>query len=87
MKGATREIWAERLKEIMANQCGQVILLADHSKFGQRALCKVLDMDQINTVVTDEQAPHEDLERLKKAGIEVHTAVMRELMPRLEATS
>lgn len=43
-----------RVKQIMAKQCTELILLADSSKFGQRALCKVLDISQINMVITDE---------------------------------
>lgn len=76
-----------RLKEIMANQSGRVVLLADHSKFGQRALCKVLDMEQIDTIITDDQTSRADLDRLEHAGIELHTAITRDLMPRLQPTS
>ena len=42
-----------RIKRIVASQSAEVLLLADHSKFGQRALCKVLDVSQIDVVITD----------------------------------
>ena len=37
-------IAAIRVKQIMAEQAGRVVLMVDHSKFGQRALCKALDV-------------------------------------------
>ena len=39
----------------------------DYSKFGQRALCKVLDISQIDTVITDEGTSEADLTLLKQA--------------------
>ena len=57
-----------RIKQMLAKQSGKVILLVDHSKFGQRALCKVLDVSQIDTVITDEGTSEDDLTLLKKAG-------------------
>jgi len=62
------------IKQIIARQAAKVILLIDHSKFGQRALSKVLDVSQIHTVVTDAAAPRADLELLRRAGKEVIVA-------------
>ena len=59
------------IKQIMAKQAAKVILLIDHSKFGQRALSKVLDLSQIHTVVTDAGAPEADLEQLRHTGRQV----------------
>ena len=36
-------IAAIRIKQIVAEQAGRVVLLVDHSKFGQRALCQALE--------------------------------------------
>ncbi|MFI5358030.1 MAG: DeoR/GlpR family DNA-binding transcription regulator [Opitutales bacterium] len=55
-----------RLKQIIARQAAQVVLLADHTKFGQRALSPVLDIAQIHTVVTDDRAPRADLAALAR---------------------
>lgn len=60
-----------RIKQIVAAQCAKLALLADHSKFGQRALSKVLDIEQIHTVVTDAAVPEKDLATLRNAGREV----------------
>jgi DeoR/GlpR family transcriptional regulator of sugar metabolism len=57
-----------RVKQILAEQCRKVAVLADHTKFGQRALCKVLDISRINTVITDEKAPMESQIALQKDG-------------------
>ena len=62
------------IKQIIARQAAKVILLIDHSKFGQRALSKVLDVSNIHAVVTDAAAPEADLELLRRAGLQVVVA-------------
>ena len=60
---------ADRFGEIKQNvvgQCSQAILLADHTKFGERSLYKVLDIEQIHTVVTDELTPAGQLAELEQ---------------------
>ena len=64
-----------RIKRIVAGQCARMVLLVDHSKFGQRALSKVLDISQIDDVVTDEQTPDSYLDVLRARNISVHAAV------------
>ncbi len=66
-----------RIKQIIARQCGRLVLLADHSKFGQRALSKVLDIDQIHTVVTDDRTSRTDLAQLEKKITQVLVAPVR----------
>lgn len=61
-----------RIKQVMAKRSSQVVLLADHTKFGQRALSKVLDISEISDVVTDALTPEEDLETLCEMGKDVH---------------
>jgi DeoR/GlpR family transcriptional regulator of sugar metabolism len=63
-----------RIKQIIARQCVELVLLVDHSKFGQRALSKVLDTAQVHTVVTDRPPRRADLAMLEKAGCKVHVA-------------
>lgn len=63
-----------RIKQIIAEHCGKLILLIDHSKFGQRSLCKVLDVSQVQTIVTDWQAPQDALDQLHTAGRDVRVA-------------
>ncbi|MDB6093078.1 MAG: hypothetical protein JWM32_640 [Verrucomicrobia bacterium] len=63
-----------RIKQIIARQCVELVLLVDHSKFGQRALSKVLDVDQIHAIVTDQAPRRADLALLEKARCAVHVA-------------
>ena len=63
-----------RIKQIIAQQAVELVLLADHSKFGQRSLSKVLDVAQIHTIVTDDHAPARDLSLLRRRGRQLHLA-------------
>ncbi|WP_422927670.1 DeoR/GlpR family DNA-binding transcription regulator [Singulisphaera sp. PoT] len=63
-----------RVKQAVARRCSELVLLVDHSKFGQRALCKVLDLGQIHTVVTDASVSPADLKQLELAGKSVYVA-------------
>jgi DeoR/GlpR family transcriptional regulator of sugar metabolism len=60
-----------RIKQIIAEQAAHVVLLADHSKFGQRALCKVLDIKQIHEVVTDSGVTASDLALMEQIVVTV----------------
>jgi DeoR/GlpR family transcriptional regulator of sugar metabolism len=48
-----------------------VVMLADHSKFGNVAFYRIVPTDQIHTVITDRKAPAEDLEKLREKGIQI----------------
>ncbi len=74
-----------RIKQIIARQCTQLVLLADHSKFGQRALSKVLDIAEIHLVVTDDRTARSDLAQLEKKSRQVLVAPVRR--PRLKGTA
>jgi len=51
-----------------------VVLLVDHSKFGQRALCKVLEIGQIDEVLTDAGTSAADIAILEQPGLTVRVA-------------
>lgn len=70
-----------RLKQVVARRSNELVLLVDHSKFGQRALCKVLDIAQIHAIVTDAAVPEAEVRRLERAGKRVHVAPVRESKP------
>jgi DeoR/GlpR family transcriptional regulator of sugar metabolism len=65
-----------RVKQVVAQHCAHVMLLVDHTKFDQRSLCKVLDIAQIDTVITDGQAPQEAVDLLRRSGQEVWLAAL-----------
>lgn len=51
-------------KRAVAQHAEKVFLLLDHSKFGQKALARVLDTSQIHTIVTDRQPDGATTEQL-----------------------
>jgi DeoR/GlpR family transcriptional regulator of sugar metabolism len=64
-------IAAIRIKQIVAQQAARVVLLVDHSKFGQRALCRALDIQQIREVITDAGTAAADVATVERRGITV----------------
>jgi DeoR/GlpR family transcriptional regulator of sugar metabolism len=65
-----------RIKQIICERCAQVTLLADHTKFGKRALCKVLDISQIHRVITDDKTSEEDIAALRGTGKTIKVATL-----------
>jgi DeoR/GlpR family transcriptional regulator of sugar metabolism len=63
-----------RIKQIIVERALETILLVDHTKFGRRALSKVLDISQIHRVVTDERTRKSDLASLRRVGVKVDVA-------------
>jgi DeoR/GlpR family transcriptional regulator of sugar metabolism len=62
------------IKQLIAKQSRRVVLLVDHTKFGQRALKKVLGISQIHDVVTDDATPETARAVLRKRHIRVWVA-------------
>jgi DeoR/GlpR family transcriptional regulator of sugar metabolism len=60
-----------RIKQIIGGQAGKTVLLVDHSKFGARALCKVLGIHQVQQIVTDNSTPASVIRELEKQGCQV----------------
>ena len=55
--------------------CGQeVIIVADHSKFGRLSLSKLCGLDEINTLVCDAALPDSYRGILEASGVAVHLA-------------
>lgn len=54
-----------------ANSCR---LLVDSSKFRPRVFMTVCDITELAEIITDEGAPHEELERIRSAGIKLTIA-------------
>jgi DeoR/GlpR family transcriptional regulator of sugar metabolism len=47
------------------------IVLADHTKIGNDTMWQTMSVDQMDVLVTDQQAPVDELEGLRNAGVEV----------------
>jgi DeoR/GlpR family transcriptional regulator of sugar metabolism len=65
-----------RIKQMIAERAVETVLLVDHTKFGRRALSKVLDISQIQRVVTDGKTRKSDLASLRRAGVKVDVAIL-----------
>jgi len=55
----------------LAEASSQVIVLADHTKFGQVAPALVLPLSKVHTIITGRETPLEILEALQKQGVKV----------------
>ena len=58
----------------MATHAAQVMIVADRSKLGQRAFARVCAMDEIDVIVTDQDAAPATLAAFTERGIRVVTA-------------
>jgi len=55
--------------------CGQeVMIVADHSKFGRLALARLCGLDEVDQVVVDAALSEEDRATLLAAGVSIHDA-------------
>jgi DeoR/GlpR family transcriptional regulator of sugar metabolism len=64
------------LPEIMTDRAimsigRQIVILADHSKFGRISSVLVAPVNSVNLVVTDRDTPSDCVERLKELGVHV----------------
>lgn len=60
-----------RFRTQIIKNANKVIALADFSKFGIRAMCKVCDVRDIDVLITDEKAPMEVLKAIEKKGVQI----------------
>ncbi len=68
------------LHRIMVDTAQKTIVLADHTKFNRRGYSQICSMDQVDEIVTDSEAPHDIVEKILDAGIDV-TIVDNEGIP------
>lgn len=59
------------LNEKMINASQVLVVLADSTKFGQRGLSKVCNLDQVHYIITDSNVQPKIVERLEDRGIKV----------------
>lgn len=55
----------------MMRRAVQVIVLADHSKFGRRLFYRLADFQDIDILITDQEPDTEIAEKLKNCGVEI----------------
>ncbi|MCR9116757.1 MAG: DeoR/GlpR family DNA-binding transcription regulator [bacterium] len=62
----------------MMESAEQVIIVADSTKFGQKSLCHVGPLNDVDVVVSDNDLPKEWIEKFASAGVELVIAPPRE---------
>ena len=67
----TLDIMEAQLNQRMMSAANQVTVLADSSKFGHRSLSLISDFQRIRRVITDRDAPADQVEKLEARGVEV----------------
>jgi len=63
-----------RVKAELLRGAKEIILLADHDKFGTAALATVAPVTAVHKLITDMRTPEEELEKFRQAGVEVIVA-------------
>jgi DeoR/GlpR family transcriptional regulator of sugar metabolism len=56
---------------LMLKRSRRAYLLADHSKFGRRSMCRIASLNRLEGVVTDAELPAQHRSALKRLGVEV----------------
>ncbi len=70
--GLTHEYLPETMTDRAILKAGQeIIVLADHTKFGRAATVLLAPIESIHTIVTDEQTPQDFINAVKAKGIQV----------------
>jgi DeoR/GlpR family transcriptional regulator of sugar metabolism len=59
------------LKKVIVHKAQEVIILADGSKFFQTGLASYAKIEQVSTIITDHHADDQEVEKIRKLGIEV----------------
>src|SRR5918996_733267 len=74
-KGVTTPNLQEaQTKRAMVERASEVILVADHSKFGRVTFGRICGLDRIHRVISDDRLPERFATALGQRGVKVHVA-------------
>lgn len=59
------------VKRAFVESGGCVVVLCDSSKFGRRALSRIVSLDRINILITDAEPPQDLAQALAEAGVQI----------------
>lgn len=72
--GATTHDGTEaRTNSVMARRAHRVVVVADSSKIGRVTTARVADLGDVDDLVTDDAADPDELDRIRRHGVRVHT--------------
>lgn len=60
-----------RVNQLMIKAANEIILVADSTKFGRRSLGVISNIEDINTIITDNNINEDDHSKLRQLGIKV----------------
>ncbi len=73
--GMTNDYWPEVMTDRTVIQMApELIVVADHTKFGLVASAFIAPLERVNTLVTDSETPLDVLDRLRSQGVRVVVA-------------
>jgi DeoR/GlpR family transcriptional regulator of sugar metabolism len=59
------------IKKTLVKNANKVLLVADHSKFNETAMCLSVPLKEIDVVITDGGTPKDKMDQLKTLGLDV----------------
>jgi DeoR/GlpR family transcriptional regulator of sugar metabolism len=62
------------IQRAMLKAAQKIIFCLDHTKFGRQSVSPLCGLDQMDTIVTDSQAPTDLVKKLRKRGVKVVVA-------------
>ena len=68
---STSTITEASVKKAIIASAREVIVVADHSKFGRRAFAFVAPVESLSRLITDKEAPGKIIERMRGKGVQV----------------
>lgn len=71
---STPDVLTAAVDRRLAASAARVVVLADHTKVGVETMSLTVAIDEIDIVITDQQADPEEVERLREAGVDVLVA-------------
>jgi DeoR family fructose operon transcriptional repressor len=63
-----------QIKKRLLSISGELFLLADHSKYGQKSLIKLTNLNKINYLITDNKMAVNDLRTIRNTGVNIIVA-------------
>ena len=57
------------IKSVLTESADEVILLVDSSKLGRKSFCRFADLEKVDLLITDTQAPPALIDRIRERGV------------------
>lgn len=67
----TSDINEAQINQQMIGAAQEIIIVTDSSKFGKRGFCKICELNQVDHIITDTNAPGHIIEKIRERGIKV----------------